>query len=212
MKPSDCIQMIGDLREEYLAHDARIDELEGEIAREKRIAMGKRDVCAAALSAIDENKPWSTVEAILEPYNGKTPEPEVAAPATRKPRADKGVSRTKKPHVEPVKSPLTPELRAKLEQTLAHGPLQLAEITKMSWTEGLDIEELLHKDPKSFVQWLDGGEGGPVVWGTTERFTKAVEQRGHLGPKDRRAEFTSSALGCSFAAARDAWARLDPAS
>lgn len=79
--------------------------------------------------------------------------------------------RVQKPHAsEGRKSPLTDDLRAKLTATLAHGPMQLPEIEKMSWTVGRDVEALLCEDPDAFVSWrLDDA----TIWGTWEQFMRA---------------------------------------
>ncbi len=188
-----------------------------------------------ALGLIDEEARGLTDEELgrfsMVAADPKTQTRERAIVATedkppRKTRADKGQSRTKpdaspadaapavttrKPHVlDGRASPLTDDLRMKLNATLEHGPLQLTEIERMSWATGLDVEALLCEDDAAFVRWEDGGAGGPVVWGTADRFDRAVGSMTIQCSKEQRPKFTAAALGCSVKAALDSWNRLDP--
>lgn len=138
------------------------------------------------------------------------PDPAVSAEPskpTRKTRVDKGQPR--KAHVtEERTSPLTDDLRAKINATLAHGPLQLPEIAKMSWTAGLDVEALLCEDHAAFVCWNNEIYGGLPAWGTADQFDYVV---GHMSVKSgNRVAETVAKFACSEYAAREAWRRLDP--
>lgn len=135
--------------------------------------------------------------------------------APRKPRSDVGKTRgprTTKPHVAAPTSPLTSELRAKIEATLSRGPMTLEQIQRMSWTADVkDVEGLLCEDAETFLRWMDyGSKEGRVVWGLVEHFDRAVGMLTLQCTKSERGKFTAEALGCSVYQALGAWNRLDP--
>lgn len=116
----------------------------------------------------------------------------------------------RKPKAERV-SPLTEDLRAKLNAALASKPLTLNEIKQFSWAGDLDVEALLCEDPAAFVSWLASystPEKPVMVWGTAEQFDIRV---GSVSVKSgNRVADVVTVLGCSRFAAEQAWKRLDP--
>lgn len=116
-------------------------------------------------------------------------------------------TRPPRPHVsEGRASPLTDDLRAKLNATLAHGPLQLPEILKFSWTAGLDLEALLCEDGAAYVCWQPEEFGGLDAWGTAEDFYGAFKMRfpDANSPAPAMIKSVADRLGCSAKHAADA--------
>ena len=121
-----------------------------------------------------------------------------------------------KAHVAPLTSPLTPELREKLERTLGAAPMTCEALARMSWAVGLDatmIEALLCEAPDAFIRWQRPDSRDPRlgedVWGLPHQFDRAVSTLVLQGAKSDRPKSTVVALGCSEPAAIAAWKRLD---
>lgn len=190
---------------------------------ERRVKFGKHllSVYASLRERVDHDPTTlastaETARGIADGNEEGSGPPAETVGAPRKPRSDIGKPRgprITKPNVrEGRTSPLTSELRAKIEATLSRGPMTLEQIQRMSWTADVkDVEGLLCEDAETFLRWTDyGSKEGRVVWGLVEHFDRAVGMLTLQCTKSERGKFTAEALGCSVYQALGAWKRLDP--
>lgn len=208
MKPSEILDAVMAIDTEIADLKRRLEPMQDRL---EVLGFARADI----RTHLDRGDGWEKIEERLEDLRAGVipddPSDEPVAKRHRAPRSDKGKPRGPRPHVEPVKSPLTPELRAKLVQTLGDRALTIPEIKAFSWTAELSpdrIESLLCEDSTAFESWVIGDK---TVWGLIPTFDRVVGNLSIPGmPRDKRPEFTAAALGCSLKAAVDSWKRLDP--